>query len=294
VIDFLNYAVLGILTGQLYAIVAMGFVVIYRASRVFNFAQGELIVLGGFIVWTFVMVLKLHPVVGALLSVLAGAVVGMLIERVFFRRLVGRSVFAMVMVTIGMIILLRGVMLMLWGAHERQFPAIFPLEPVILGELFIPSPLLASGVLSVVAALALHHFFNRTRTGLALAAVSEDHEVAQSMGISVRKSMAMAWALGVSLSIIGAMTYLSGKTLTYNAAEIGFAALPIALLAGLESIRGLLLGGAIIGLIQGLTSAYIDPIFGGQASSIVPYLFMLGVLLIRPTGMFGWKIIERV
>jgi branched-chain amino acid transport system permease protein len=293
-IDFLNYAVLGILTGQLYAIVAMGFVVIYRASRVFNFAQGELIVLGGFIVWTFLSVFKLNTWLGVALSVGAGAIVGILIERAFFRKLVGRSVFAMVMVTIGMIILLRGVMLMAWGAHERQFPAIFPLEPVILWELFIPTPLLASGLLSVTAALVLHHFFNHSRAGLALAAVSEDHEVAQSVGISVRRSMALAWAMGVALSIVGAMTYLSGKTLTYNAAEIGFAALPIALLAGLESIRGLLLGGAIIGLIQGLTSAYIDPVFGGQASAIVPYLFMLAVLLIRPTGMFGWKIIERV
>lgn len=293
-IDFLNYAVLGILTGQLYAVVAMGFVVIYRASRVFNFAQGELIVLGGFIVWTFLMALHLSPFIGMPLAIGAGALIGIVIERVFFRRLVGRSIFAMVMVTIGMIILLRGVMLMGWGPHERQFPAIFPLQPFIFGDLLIPTPLLASGVLSVVAALVLHHFFNRSRAGLALSAVSEDHEIAQSLGISVQRSMALAWALGVGLSVLGASLYLSGKTLTYNAAEIGFAAVPIALLAGLESIRGLLLGGAIVGLIQGLTSAYIDPVFGGQASAIVPYLFMLGVLLIRPTGLFGWKIIERV
>jgi len=293
-IDFLNYAVLGILTGQLYAIVAMGFVVIYRASRVFNFAQGEFVVLGGFLVWTFAIALKLPTVLAGPLSICAGALLGIVIERVFFRRLVGRSVFSMVMVTIGMIILLRGVMMMTWGAHERQFPVLLPLQPLVMGDFFIPAPLVASGILSVLAALVLNHFFNRSRAGLALAAVSEDHEVAQSLGISVRRSMALAWSLGLALSVLGAAVYLSGKTLSYNAAEIGFAALPIALLAGLESIRGLLLAGAIIGLIQGLASAYIDPILGGQASAIVPYVFMLGVLIVRPTGLFGWKIIERV
>ena len=292
--DFLNYAVNGILLGQLYALVAMGFVVIYRASKVFNFAQGEMVLLGGFLVWTFAIGLGVSPISALGLALIAGVLVGALIERMFFSRLVGQSAFAMVMVTVGLIVLLRGLMLRIWGAQERQFPAILPLQPVIIGDFILPTSLLAGGACAMLAAAALWWFFNRSRTGLALSAVSEDHEVAQSLGVSVHLAIAVAWMLGTALSVLGAAIYLSGKTLTFGASEIGFAALPLALLAGLESIGGLLLAGAIIGLVQGLTAAYVDPTLGSNASLIVPYIFMLLVLFVRPTGLFGWTRIERV
>ena len=198
------------------------------------------------------------------------------------------------MVTIGLLILTRGLVLVIWGPQERAFPALIALEPLILGEMIVPRSLAAAGVVAVVFALALHWFFNRSRTGLAMSAVAEDHQIALSMGISVRRSIAFAWALGGVLSVISSIVYLSGKSLTFLSSEIGFAALPVALLAGLESIRGLLLAGLIVGVVQGLTSAYIDPLIGGNAASVVPYIFMLVVLAVRPNGMFGWKRIERV
>jgi branched-chain amino acid transport system permease protein len=293
-IDFANYAVNGILLGQLYALVAMGFVVIYRASKVFNFAQGEMVLLGGFLVWAFAQQSALGPVAALGVAMLAGIAIGAVIERVFFSRLVGQSVFAMVMVTVGLIVLMRGLMLMIWGAQERQFPAILPLQPVIVGDFILPTSLLAGGACALVAAAALWWFFNYSRTGLALSAVSEDHEVAQSFGVSVSVAIAIAWMLGSALSVLGASIYLSGKTLTFGVAEIGFTALPLALLAGLESIGGLLLAGMIIGLVQGLTAAYIDTRLGTNFSVVVPYVFMLIVLFVRPTGFFGWTRIERV
>jgi len=200
----------------------------------------------------------------------------------------------MIMVTIGLLILMRGLVLVIWGPQERPFPAIFPLTPIILGEMIIPRSLAIGGLIAVLAAVALHWFFNRSRTGLAMAAVAEDHQIALAMGISVRRSIAFAWALGGVLSVITSMVYLSGKSLTFLSSEIGFAALPVALLAGLESIGGLLLAGIIVGVVQGLTAAYIDPLIGGNAAAVVPYIFMLVVLVVRPTGMFGWKRIERV
>lgn len=217
-----------------------------------------------------------------------------MIERLLFRRLIGESVFSMIMVTIGLLILMRGLVLAIWGPQERQFPAIFPLTPIILGEMIIPRSLAIGGLIAVLAAVALHWFFNRSRSGLAMSAVAEDHQIALAMGISVRRSIAFAWALGGVLSVITSMVYLSGKSLTFLSSEIGFAALPVALLAGLESIGGLLLAGIIVGVVQGLTAAYIDPLIGGNAAAVVPYIFMLVVLVVRPTGMFGWKRIERV
>lgn len=293
-IEFTNYLINGALIGLLYALIAMGFVVIYRASKVFNFAQGELVVFGGFLVWWMIMELALPMWVGLPLAFAAAAIFGLLIERVFFSRLVGESVFSMVMVTIGLLILIRGVILVVFGPQVRPFPIIFPIEPILLGDILISRAFLYGGAITVVIGLGLSWFFNKTRAGLRMTAVAEDHEVAMSMGISVRRSIAFAWALGSVLSTLGAIVYLSGKSLNVLTSEIGMAALPVALLAGLESIGGLLLAGLLVGIVQALAMAYLDPLVGGAVGSVLPFIIMLIVLLIRPTGMFGWKTIERV
>ena len=290
----INDIITGALIGLLYALVAMGFAVIYRASKVFNFAQGELVILGGFIVWYTTFELGLDLWLAIPLSLLLSALAGYLIERIFLTKLIGESVFSMVMVTVGLLILLRGVVLLLFGPAVRPFPVIFPLKPLFLGEMLIPMNLLIGGLITVVAAVGLSWFFNRTRAGLRMTAVAEDHVVASSMGISVKGSIAFAWVLGAVLSTVGAMIFLSGKSLTFLASEIGFAALPVALFAGLESIGGLILAGVIVGVAQILATNYLDPLVGGALGTVVPYLIMLGILLIRPTGLFGWRTIERV
>jgi branched-chain amino acid transport system permease protein len=294
IIEFLNYALNGALLGLLYALVAMGFVVIYRASKVFNMAVGEMLVLGAFLVWWAIASRGLHPAAGVGVALAIAVLVGLAIERLMFRRLIGESVFSMIMVTIGLLILMRGLVLVIWGPQERAFPALVSLQPIIVGDMIVPRPLVAAGVLAVVFAFGLHWFFNRSRTGLAMSAVAEDHQIALSMGISVRRSIAFAWALGGVMSVVASIVYLSGKSLTFLSSEVGFASLPVALLAGLESVRGLLLAGVIVGVVQGLTAAYVDPLIGGNAASVVPYVFMLAVLIVRPTGMFGWRRIERV
>ena len=293
-VDLVNYMINGALIGLLYSLVGMGFVVIYRASKVFNFAQGELVVFGGFLVWWLVMHLGMPLAIGIPLAFIGAALFGLLIERVFFSRLVGESVFAMVMVTIGLLILIRGLILLIFGPQVRPFPIVFPLQPIIVGDILVPRSLLYGGILTVVTGLGLSWFFNRTRPGLKMTAVAEDHQVALSLGISVRASIAFAWMLGAVLSTLGAVIYLSGKSLNFLASDIGLIALPVVLLAGLESIGGLLLAGIIVGVIQGLAIAYLDPLVGGAVGSVLPFLIMLAILFIRPTGMFGWRTIERV
>jgi len=293
-IDFLNYVINGALIGLLYSLVGMGFVVIYRASKVFNFAQGELVVFGGFLVWWLVMHVGMPLAIGIPLAFVGAALFGLLIERVFFSRLVGESVFAMVMVTIGLLILIRGLILLIFGPQVRPFPIVFPLQPFIVGDILIPRSLLYGGILTIVTGLGLSWFFNRTRPGLKMTAVAEDHQVALSLGISVRASIAFAWMLGAVLSTLGAVIYLSGKSLNFLASDIGLIALPVVLLAGLESIGGLLIAGIIVGIIQGLAVAYLDPWVGGAVGSVLPFVIMLAILFIRPTGMFGWRTIERV
>ncbi|MCA0325836.1 MAG: branched-chain amino acid ABC transporter permease [Proteobacteria bacterium] len=293
-VDFLNYLINGVLSGLLYALIAMGFVVIYRASKVFNFAQGELVVFGGYMVWWTVIQMGMPLWLGLPVAFLSAAIFGLLIERVFFARLVGESVFSMVMVTIGLLILIRGVVLVLFGPQVRAFPIIFPIEPLIWGDLIVSRTLLYGGLLTIAIGLGLSWYFNRTRAGLTMTAVAEDHQVSMSMGISVQHSIAIAWVLGSVLSTLGAIVHLSGRSINMMSSDIGLAALPVALLAGLESLAGLLLAGVLIGVVQSLASAYLDPLVGGAIGSVFPFIVMLLMLLIRPTGMFGWKTIERV
>ena len=293
-IDFLNYLINGALSGLLYALIAMGFVVIYRASKVFNFAQGELVVFGSYMVWWTIIQMGLPMWVGLPIAFASSALFGFMIERIFFARLVGESVFSMVMVTIGLLILIRGIVLVLFGPQVRAFPIIFPLDPIILGDIIVSRSMLYGGIITIVIGIGFSWFFNRTRAGLTMTAVAEDHQVAMSMGISVQRSIAFAWVLGAVLSTLGAMVHLSGRSINMMSSDIGMTALPVALLAGLESLAGLLLAGVLVGVIQGLASAYLDPLVGGALGSVFPFIIMLVVLLIRPTGMFGWKTIERV
>ncbi len=292
--DFLNYLANGVLLGQLYALLSLGFVVIYRASKVFNFAQGELMLLGAYSLWTLVLGLELPLYVALPLAFVMAALYGWVIERLFFERLIGESVFSMVMVTIGLVILIRGVVLVVWGAGDRSFPAILPTTPIIVGDLILPTSLVIGAVITVIFTLGLSYFFNRTRVGLTLTAVAEEPTIALSLGISVHKAVVFAWMMGTAIATIGAIIFLSGRSLTVQTADVAFAALPVALLAGLESITGLMLAGAVVGVVQSLVAAYVDPMIGGSASSIVPFVFMLLILLVRPTGLFGWRHIERV
>lgn len=292
--DFFNYALNGVLLGQTYALLSLGFVVIYRASKVFNFAQGELMLLGAYTVWTLALGANLPAWQVIPLAFVAALAYGWLIERLFFRRLVGESVFSMVMVTIGLVILVRGVVLVIWGAADRQFPALLPTAPLIIGELLLPTNMVIGAGITLALTLGLWYFFNRTRFGLTLTAVAEDPYTAISAGIPVKRAVTLAWMMGACIATLGALVLLNGRSLTVLSADVALAALPVALLAGLESIGGLMLAGAIVGVIQSLVAAYVDPKLGGSASSIVPFVFMLFILVVRPTGLFGWRHIERV
>ncbi len=292
--SLLSHLATGALTGLLYSLIAMSFVIIYRSARVFNFAQGEVVMVGAFFVWTLMSALDL-PVWVAVPGALAGSLaLGLLIERVVLRPLVGEELFAFVMVTIGLLIFIRGAILVVWGPEVRFFPAVLPMDAVRLGPLVLDRALVYGGGITLVIAAATSWFFNRTQAGLAMSAVAEDHQTALSLGISVKRSIAIAWGISGVLSTVAAIIFLNGKGMTFLASDIGMAALPVALLAGLESIGGVVLGGLIIGLAVGVAAHFLDPIFQGGVAAVFPFVIMVVILLVRPTGLFGWKTIERI
>lgn len=298
-IGLLQILIEGVLVGLVYGLVAISFVVIYRASKIINLAQGEVLVFGAFMLWTFTegargagYDLPLPVALG--LTVLACIGFGMALERAVFRPLIGQAGFTIFMAGVALLILLRGVAQLVWGAQSRTAPVILPEGALTFGPFLVNTRLLIGAVFTVALTVALHAFFTRSRLGLRLAAVAEDHTTALSLGVSVRQAIAVAWVLGTLVATAAAVVLLSGSILSLEVATIGFKALPVALLGGLESIRGAPLAGIIIGVLEALAITYLDPLTNGAASGVLPYAAMIAVLLIRPYGLFGWRKIERL
>jgi branched-chain amino acid transport system permease protein len=290
--DLLQIAIDGTLTGLVYGLVALAFVVIFRASRIVNLAQGQLVLVGAYVLGT--LLTQLPAPVAIVLALAASVLIGIAIERLVFRPLIGQPVFSIVMASIGLLILLQGLVQLLWGAQTRPFAAVLPEGSWSLDTLLVNKRLLIGAAITIVAVEALRVFFLKTRVGLRLAAVAEDHFVALSLGVSVEASTRLAWAAGAFLSTLAAMVLLSGNVLGLQAGDIGLRALPVALLGGLESLRGAVLAGVIVGVGEALASRYLDPLTGGAMSQIFPFMLMIVVLLVRPQGLFGWKVIERL
>lgn len=289
----------GILVGLVYGLVAISFVVIYRASRIVNLAQGEVLVFGALLLWTFTLGLRaigfeVPLVIGAVITIAACIGLGLALERFVFRPLISQPAFTIFMASIALLILLRGAAQLLWTAETRSFPALFPEGVFALGPFLINTRLFLGGILTLLLATGLHLYFLHSRHGLRMAAVAEDHNTALSLGISVKSAIATAWILGTLVATCAAAVLLSGRIVSLDVAQIGFKALPVALLGGLESIRGAPLAGVLIGVGEVLSMAYLDPLTNGAASGVLPYAVMIAILLVRPQGIFGWKRIERL
>ena len=298
-IRLIQILVEGALVGLVYGLLAVSFVVIYRASRIVNLAQGEVLVFGALFLWTFTFGLEAlgyrAPLAVALVATgLACVAFGLVLERFVFRPLISQPAFAIFMASVALLIMLRGIAQLVWTADTRSFPVILPSGAFNVGPLLVNTRMAIGGALTLLVAFGLSYFFTHTRQGLRLAAVAEDHATALSLGVSVRWAIAVAWILGALVATLAAIVLLSGNIVSLESAHIGFKALPVALLGGLESIKGAPLAGVIIGVGEALAAAYLDPLTNGAASGVLPYAIMIAVLLLRPQGLFGWKTIERL
>ena len=284
----------GLLLGLLYSVIAQGLVIVWRAGRIINLATGELIVVGGFLIYTFVNKLALPMALGIVIALALMAVLGVIIERGVFKPIIGQPMFALLMMTVALIFILRGLTIAIFGPEPQPFPAIFGMEHIFLGPFSFNPSLLWGGFICLALTFGLVWFFERTRWGLKLSTVAEDQVVAQSMGISVDMAISIAWIMVGLLAVFASTVFLNAKSVTHLASEIGFRGLPVALLGGIESVRGALIGGLIVGVAEMLARGYLDPITAGGSSAILPYVIMILVIIVRPQGLYGWRIIERV
>ncbi|MBL7213898.1 MAG: branched-chain amino acid ABC transporter permease [Desulfobacteraceae bacterium] len=290
---FLQLMVSGIAVGGVYALIALGFVLIYKATSVINFATGEFMMVGAYICLTLLTYLKI-PFAFVLVFTLAFAfMMGIVIERLILRPLIGEPIISVIMVTIGLSSILKGLAHMIWTADFRSFPEILPAEPWNLGFAIVPSALKWGFIFAIIGVIVFTVIFKYTRLGIAMRANASDQQVAQSMGINTKIIFALSWSFAACAAAIGGIVIGNISGIHPNLGHVGLMVLPVVILGGLDSIGGAIVGGFIIGILENLAGGYIDPILPGF-KEIAPFIVLVFILMIRPYGLFGKKIIERV
>ncbi len=292
---FLQLVINGLVVGSVYALVALGFVIIFKSTSVVNFAQGEFLLLGAYISLAVVGQYNVPFWVALIITLIFSVVLGMLIERLILRPMIGEPVISVIMVTLGLSSVLKAIVQGIWGTDTRPFPEIFPSTPVQIGPLPVSQGYIYSVVCVAILLLLFTLFFKYSRAGIAMRATAFSQQVAMSMGISVRRMFALAWAIAAVVSAIGGIL-LGGVRGGVDAAlaAIGLKVIPVVILGGLDSIIGAIVGGLLVGVLENLAGGYLDPLFGGGVKEVAPFVILVLILMVKPYGLFGKVHIDRV
>ncbi len=291
---FFSLIVNGISIGMLYALIALGFVLVYKATEALNFAQGEFVMLSGYVA-AALLTAKGMPVIGAVIGTIAIMIgFSFALERVVLRPLLGRPIVAVIMATIGLAAILRGLPPLSFGAETRAVPLPIGDDPLVLGPATVPPIQVIGFVVTLIFLGGFTWFFRKSRMGVALRAVAENQQVAAAMGINVERYFALAWAMAGIASAVSGIIWGNMLGVDVQLALVGLKVFPVVILGGLDSIAGAVVGGLIVGIVESLTAGYIDPYVGGGTKDFAPYLLMIVALMFRPYGLFGKHKIERV
>jgi branched-chain amino acid transport system permease protein len=294
---FFQIVVSGIVVGSIYALAALGLVLVYKSSRVANFAHGQIIAAGAFITFFLTVDLGVPILISFIASMIITFCLAMSVERIFLRRLIGEPIISVIMVTIGLQSIIDGLIYLTpFGTENFSFPQFLPQQPLNLGGVSISWTQLVGVIITFILIGAFSWFFKKSTVGISMRAVSDDQFGSMSVGISVPKVFGLAWATaGLSAAaagcIIGNITGLNFDTLH----AFGIVVFPVVILGGLDSILGAVVAGIIMGLIQQFASGYLDGNYGlNGTADVMPYIILLIILLFKPHGLFGIHEIERV
>ena len=285
----------GVIVGTLYGVVAMCFVLIYKASQVVNFAQGEFLLIGAWVCWWMLTTYQIPFVWGFLITLAFMLVFGVLLQIVVLRPLIGEPIIAIIMVTIGLSIVFQALMKWLFGVFAQPFPPIFEHESMTIGALEVKTVYVMSMIVSVVIMAGFGYFFKATRLGLAMRATAFDQQVAQSLGVSIRQVFALSWAISAMVSAIAGIVIGIVSGVSSGLSFYGIKVFPAVILGGLDSIVGGVVGGIVIGVLENFAH-YLDSQFlhWGNMFEIAPFYVLIIILMIKPYGLFGTRDIERV
>lgn len=291
---FLQALITGIMMGGIYALVALGWTLIYKCSGVLNLAMGELTLIGAYISLTLYL-WGVPFLLALLLTVIIGFILGLITERLFLDKLIGEPVLTVIMVTVGLSFFFRGIIVFIFGTDTVIFdPPVFPMKPIELGGIIVGQVYLWSFIAAIVLLLVFVAFFQYTRWGLSMQATADDEMAALSLGVSARFVYAIAWGIAFVAAGVGGTLLGNINGLNISVGYLGLLVLPAVVLGGLNSVPGAIVGGIIIGVLQNLSGTYLDRFFPGGVKEIAPFIFMVIILFYKPFGLWGWERIERV
>lgn len=293
-IFFLQMLVNGIVVGSIYGLVALGFVLIYRASGALNLANGEFVIVGPYVCLVLMTAYKLPFLVSLLMTLIFSAILGLVVERLVIRPIQNAPVISIIMATIGLSSLLAGAVHMIWGHQTRVFPPVFPATPLNLSGIIIAPVYLWSFIVVIALLIVFSIFFKFSKMGIAMRAVADDQMAASSMGISVKYVYAATWTIASVVAAVGGVLLGNINGVSPTMSAIGLTVLPVVILGGLDSVLGAIVGGFVIGILQNLAGGYLDPIVGGGLKEVAPFIVVLLILMLKPHGLFGSRRIERV
>jgi branched-chain amino acid transport system permease protein len=286
----------GVLVGGIYGLVAMGFVIVYRSARVFNMAYGQFAVLGAYIAWTFLgspNELRLPLPLGLLCTLLFAVAFGLFIERVIFRRMIGKPAFTSFIITLGLLAILNSLVMIIWGPKTRVLAPIVPSGPVNIGGLTLSKEYIWTFGIAIVIMSAFLFFFQRTRLGLAVRAAYSNQIASRCLGVSAKLNAQIAWVLCTILATMGGILIGSVQGVSTTLSEMVMVVLVVVLVGGMESITGCIAGGLALAIGQNLANYYLSDFLPG-IGSVFGMILILIILLFRPHGIFGTKPVERV
>ena len=289
---FLQLLVNGVSLGLLYALAALGFVMIFKSSSVLNFAHGELMAMGAFLFLVLSAWAKLPIIVAFALTLVGSFALGFIIERFFLRPLIGEALIEVIMLTVGLAVMFKGIMLFVFGGDIHSYPKFLP-EGLSMqfGVIHIPSVYVAALIIGVVCLLLFGFFFKYSSQGIYMRSVADNQPAALSLGVHVRRVFALSWAIAALVcALSGIILAIINGVNVHNLTGIGLKVFPVVILGGLDSIGGAILGGIIIGLLETFTGGYIST----AMREIVPYIVLVIILMVKPYGLFGLVEIERV
>lgn len=289
----LELAVNGGLAGLMYALVAMGIVLIYKSSSVPNLAQGGLTMLGAYMVLAFSNGMGLSMWAAIPLAMVSMFLMGMGIERVALRRLAGRPIVMILMMTLGIDIFIRATTMTIWGGSGRPLDIGISDEPLFLGPLLLNRAYVVGAVVSLVLFTAFMLFF-RTRRGVVLRAIADDYTASWSVGISVERGVALSWALSSVVATTAGVLWGSVQTVDQTLAMLLLKGITVAVLGGMDSLGGAILAGLLLGILESVASGVLDPMLGGGTRELVVAAVLILTIMIRPHGLFGRHDIERI
>ncbi|QUS39144.1 branched-chain amino acid ABC transporter permease [Tardiphaga alba] len=291
----LQLLVNGLVVGTLYGVVAMSFVLIYKATQVVNFAQGELLLIGAWVCWTLLTKYQVPFWLGMPMTLVFMFAFGILVQVVILRPLIGEPIISVIMVTIALSAVFQAALKWIYGVNPQPFPRVFTSQAVTIGSLQIQTVYVMSLVVSVLMMIGMAWFFKVSKWGLAMRATAFNQQVAQSLGISVKTVFAMAWAISAMVSAVAGVVVAVVNGVSSGLSIYGIKVFPAVILGGLDSIAGAVVGGIIIGLLENFAQ-FIDSeyLHWGNLYEIAPFYVLIIILMIKPYGLFGTKDIERV